>query len=89
MIRKKCQILNKLGVHARAAAKLVHLAAKYESHIELTHHDRVANAKSIMGVMMLGAAYHNWIEIQVHGLDEEKALTELLALINNRFGEEQ
>lgn len=89
MIRKKLEIINKLGIHARAAAKLVQTAAKFESHIEITHHGRTANAKSIMGVMMLAVSQHSWIEIQINGNDEEEALLALESLITNRFGEER
>ena len=74
MLRKKLQIINKLGLHARAAAKLVQTASKFESLIEISGNGRAANCKSIMGVMMLAASQHTWVEIQINGNDEEAAL---------------
>jgi phosphocarrier protein HPr len=82
-------IINKLGLHARAAAKLVSLAAEYKSEITLTRNGQEVNAKSIMGVMMLAAAKGTTIKICAHGKDEAKALDALTQLVGNRFGEEQ
>tara|TARA_R110002110_G_scaffold121431_2_gene297176 strand:- start:9571 stop:9840 length:270 start_codon:yes stop_codon:yes gene_type:complete len=87
MIRKKIQIINKLGLHARAAAKFVQTAGKYASHIEVNNDGKVVNGKSIMGVMMLAASQNTWIELKISGEDEETALTALEQLISNRFGE--
>jgi len=89
MIHKKLQVINKLGLHARAAAKLVQTAAKFESHIEISRNGRTANAKSIMGVMMLAASVHSWVEVTVQGNDEENAMSAIEALISHRFGEEK
>lgn len=89
MLRKKLEIINKLGLHARAAAKLVHTASKFESHIEIAKDDKIANAKSIMGVMMLAAIQHSWVEFTIDGIDEMAALAAIEALILNRFGEDQ
>jgi phosphocarrier protein len=89
MIRKKLEIINKLGVHARAAAKLVQTASKFVSHIVITRNGRTANAKSIMGVMMLAASQNSWVEIQINGDDEVNALQAIEELIANRFGEER
>lgn len=89
MIRKKLEITNKLGLHARAAAKLVQTASKFESHIEISHNSHTANCKSIMGVMMLAATQNSWVEIQISGVDEENALAAISQLIENRFGEEK
>lgn len=89
MLHKKVQIINKLGLHARAAAKLVQTAAKFASHIEVFGNGRTANAKSIMSVMMLAASQHTWVELSAHGEDEEAALFALETLIANRFGEEK
>ncbi|MBS0286221.1 MAG: HPr family phosphocarrier protein [Proteobacteria bacterium] len=89
MLRKKVEIINKLGVHARAAAKLVKTASGYASEIIIRKNGQMANAKSIMGVMMLAASQHTWIEIEAEGEDEETALGALEALIANRFGEER
>ena len=89
MLRKKLEIINKLGVHARAAAKLVQTASRYASEIIITKDGQTANAKSIMGVMMLAASQHTWIELEVQGEDEDTALGALENLIANRFGEER
>lgn len=89
MLRKKIQIINKLGLHARAAAKLVQTAAKFASHIEIQGNSRTANAKSIMGVMMLAASQHTWVEVSAQGEDEEKALEAIETLMAARFGEEK
>lgn len=89
MIRKKLQIINKLGLHARAAAKLVQTSSKFQSHMEISGNGRNANCKSIMGVMMLAASVHTWVEILVNGIDEEAALAAVETLIANRFGEEK
>lgn len=87
MIIKKVKIINKLGLHARAAAKFVQLASHFTSHIEVTKDGQSANGKSIMSVMMLGASKNTWIELNVTGEDEKEALLALEALINQRFGE--
>ncbi len=89
MIRKKIQIINKLGLHARAAAKLVSTASQYQSHVELSREDKTVNGKSIMGLMMLGATQNAWIEVCVAGQDEAQAMNQLETLIQNRFGEAQ
>lgn len=88
MIIKKLKIINQLGLHARAAAKLVKAASKFESEIQIKKDDKTANAKSIMGIMMLAATQHTLIEIIIEGIDEIGALFEIETLINNRFGEE-
>jgi phosphocarrier protein HPr len=89
MIIKKLEIINKLGLHARAAEKLVRTASKFESHIEIKKADLSANAKSIMGIMMLAATQHTWIEVMVEGIDELAAIFAIEDLISNRFGEER
>jgi phosphocarrier protein len=89
MIRKKLQIINKLGLHARAAAKLVQTASKFASEIEISLNGKTANGKSIMGVMMLAASQSTWIDIQIHGQDEDNAIEAIAQLIANRFGEEK
>lgn len=89
MIRKKLQIINKLGLHARAAAKLVQTAAKFASEIEINLNGHTANGKSIMGVMMLAASQHTWIDVNIHGNDEVNAMEAISQLIANRFGEEK
>lgn len=87
MIKKKLQIINALGLHARAAAKFVQLAGRFNSNIVVTKEGKTVNGKSIMGVMMLAANKTSWIELAIDGHDEETALENLETLINDRFGE--
>ena len=88
MIQQDVEIINKLGLHARAAAKFVSTAGQYSSEVLLKKDHQEINGKSIMGVMMLAASKGTQITIQVEGPDEESALTALKELILNRFGEE-
>lgn len=86
----KCQkivLANKLGLHARASAKLVSLASEFDSEITLQRNGQQINAKSIMGLMMLAAAKGAEIELCADGKDEKKAIELLSELISNRFGE--
>ena len=83
------EIINKLGLHARAAAKFVTLASKYKSEVYLSKEQHQVNGKSIMGVMMLAASQGTTLTLQVNGPDEEQASKELIDLINNRFGEDE
>ncbi len=83
------QIVNKLGMHARASAKFVTLAAHFKSDVTLGRNGQHANGKSIMGIMMLAAGKGTQVELAVHGEDEDHALEALLALIDNRFGEDE
>jgi phosphocarrier protein len=87
VIRREITIINKLGLHARAAAKFVTLASRFDSEVQLARGGRVVNGKSIMGVMMLAAAKGVSLELIVAGIDEEQALGELQQLILDRFGE--
>ena len=87
MLEKEITIQNKLGLHARAAAKFVSLASTFESDIELTRNNRTVNGKSIMGVMMLAAGRGSILVLKISGKDESDALAALEALINGRFGE--
>ena len=80
-------IINKLGLHARASAKLTQLASSFKCEVMLSRNNRRVNAKSIMGVMMLAAAKGATIGIETIGVDEEAAMTAILALINDYFGE--
>ena len=89
MIRKEITIVNKLGLHARAAAKFVTLASSFDSTIRLVRADRTVNGKSIMGVMMLAAAKGVRLELIVDGKDETQAMHKLEQLICNRFGESE
>jgi phosphocarrier protein len=82
-------ICNKLGLHARAAAKFVTLASRFASEIELIRDTKRVNGKSIMGVMMLAAAMGTQLTLSASGEDEQVALDELEALVNNRFGEDE
>lgn len=87
MLTKKIQIVNKLGLHARAAAKLVHLSSRYGSEILLKKNDHTVNGKSIMGVMMLAASKGTELDVEVTGDDEIVAMEAVENLIANRFGE--
>ena len=82
-------ICNKLGLHARASAKFVSLAAEYKSDITLGRNGQQVNGKSIMGIMMLAAAKGSQLQVCASGNDEERALQALTALIENRFGEDE
>ncbi|MCP3670246.1 MAG: HPr family phosphocarrier protein [Gammaproteobacteria bacterium] len=88
MIQKQIDIINKLGLHARAAAKFVTCASHYESHIHLNHDSHKVNGKSIMGVMMLAAAQGTTLTLIADGADEKQAIAALEELVNDRFGEE-
>jgi phosphocarrier protein len=87
MIRATITISNKLGLHARASAKLTKLAGGFKSDIHLSRNGRRVNAKSIMGVMMLAAGIGSELEIEVQGDDAQLALQAITALINDKFGE--
>lgn len=87
MIKTTVTISNKLGLHARASAKLTKLASSFPCEIFLTRNDRRVNAKSIMGVMMLAAGLGTDVELECDGNREEDATKALLALINDKFGE--
>ena len=88
MVRRTVTIVNRLGLHARAAAKLVTLASEFESEIHLVRGARRVNGKSIMGVMMLAAAQGSEVELLAEGRDEAVAVLKLEELIRQRFGEE-
>ncbi|MDK4681337.1 HPr family phosphocarrier protein [Kingella negevensis] len=81
------QIINKLGLHARASSKFTQTAAQFQSEIWVTRNGKRVNGKSIMGLMMLAAAKGTEIEIETIGADEIAALNTLVALINDYFGE--
>jgi phosphocarrier protein HPr len=87
MIKATLTISNKLGLHARASAKLTKLASSFRSEIWLTRHDRRINAKSIMGVMMLAAGLGSQIDLEVDGQDEVAAAEAITDLVNDKFGE--
>ena len=87
MTRSEVTISNKLGLHARASAKLTKLAASYPCEVWMSRGERRINAKSIMGVMMLAAGIGAQVAIETEGPQEQEAMAALLALINDKFGE--
>jgi len=89
MISKELEIINKLGLHARASTKLTQAAGKFASEVWITRNGRRVNAKSIMGVMMLAAAQGSIVTLEASGADESSAIDTLVALINSRFGEDE
>ena len=89
MIRTTIRVSNKLGLHARASAKLTKLASSFRSEVNLSRNGRRVNAKSIMGVMMLAAGIGSDVELEAEGADEEAAVKALTALFNDKFGEGQ
>jgi phosphocarrier protein len=89
MRRRELEIINKLGLHARASAKLTQLAAKFDSDVQVTRNGRKVNAKSIMGVMMLAAGKGAKITIEIAGPDEAEAMEAICKLVNDYFGEGQ
>lgn len=88
---KTCEVTikNQLGLHARAAAKFVHLASRFRAHIRVSRGGRVVDGKSIMGILLLAAAFGTTIEITADGADEQEALAALCNLVETGFGEEQ
>jgi len=89
MQRRELEIINKLGLHARASAKLTQLAAKFESDVQVMRNDRKVNAKSIMGVMMLAAGKGSKITVEIDGPDEGAAMDAIAKLVGDYFGEGQ
>jgi phosphocarrier protein len=87
MPKQEIQIINKLGLHARASAKLTQTATRYQADVFIAKAGRRVNAKSIMGVMMLAAAKGSIVELDTSGPDADEALTALVDLINDKFGE--
>ncbi len=87
MLKGQVDIINRLGVHARAAAKLVNVAAGYQSDIQIGTDGRMVNAKSIMSVMMLAASCGTTLDLEVNGDDEDQAYAAVENLIANRFDE--
>ena len=89
MINKKITIINKLGLHARAAAKLVRLASEFNSHVELQTSHKTANGKSIMSVMMLAAGQGVELSLIITGSDEQEVYNAIETLIQQRFDEKE
>jgi phosphocarrier protein len=87
MPRQQIEITNKLGLHARASAKLSQLASRFKSEVWITRSGKRVNAKSIMGVMMLAAAKGSALEIETNGADESDAIAAIASLIADKFGE--
>ena len=87
MIRENITISNKLGLHARASAKLTKMASGFDCDVWMTRNERRINAKSIMGVMMLAAGVWTTVLLETDGADEQAAMDALLALVNDKFGE--
>ena len=87
MISLEVEIINKLGLHARASTKLTQTASKYVSDVWITRNGRRVNVKSIMGVMMLAAAQGSFVTLEAQGTDEQEAINALAALIADYFGE--
>ncbi|HTM63632.1 MAG TPA: HPr family phosphocarrier protein [Gammaproteobacteria bacterium] len=88
MIKEPVTIQNQLGLHTRAAAKLVDTAKKYASKIELTYRNRTVDCKSIMGVITLGAVKNSVVDVIIDGDDEQNALEAIRKLIDAKFGED-
>jgi phosphocarrier protein len=86
MLKRKVTIINKAGLHARAAAKLVELAGSLESAVKIGH-DKMVDGKSILSLMMLAAVKGTEVNIEIDGPDEEQAMESIISLINNRFDE--
>jgi phosphocarrier protein len=91
MIRKTLRIKSELGLHARAAAKLVKLTSQFESDIKLSrlNVEELVDAKSILGILLMAAAKGTEIEVMIDGKDEEVAMEAVVQLVNNRFGEKK
>ena len=89
MQHREVEIINKLGLHARASAKITQLAGKFKSEVWLSRNNHKVNAKSIMGVMMLAANKGSTINIETIGSDETEAMLALVNLIGNYFGEDE
>ena len=86
-VKVQIEFINKLGLHARAASKLVATASRYEAKIDINKDGQIADAKSIMSVLMLAASKGAYLDIEANGKDESDALDAICALINNRFDE--
>ena len=89
MIKSTLIISNKLGLHARASAKLTKLAGSFKCEVHMSRNSRRVNAKSIMGVMMLAAGLGASVELETDGEDEQAAQDQITALVNDKFGEGQ
>ncbi|OGT37028.1 MAG: hypothetical protein A3F12_01145 [Gammaproteobacteria bacterium RIFCSPHIGHO2_12_FULL_38_14] len=88
MIQEHITIQNKLGLHTRAAAKLVDTAKKFSSRIELTYRNRTVDCKSIMGLITLGAQKNHVLDVTISGEDEKEALNAIKKIVDEKFGED-
>jgi len=89
MLQREVEIVNRLGLHARASARLTQVAARYKANVWLGRNGRRVNAKSIMGVMMLAAAKGSTVVVETDGPDEEQAMDAIMKLIATRFDEDE
>ena len=89
MIERDITIINKLGLHARAASKLVNLASQFASEVYLDNRGNRVNAKSIMGVMMLAASQGTELKLEINGEDEQQCFDAIVGLIESRFDEDE
>ena len=89
MIKREIKVVNKLGLHARASAKLTQMASSFKSEVWISRNGRRVNAKSIMGVMMLAAGLGSTVELETNGADEDEAMARLEKLFAERFGESE
>ena len=89
MLQRDITIINKLGLHARASAKLTQLASKFDSQIKMSRNGRQVDAKSIMGVMMLAAGCGAVVKVDAVGADADRALADIQALFDSKFGESE
>ncbi|HYH42626.1 MAG TPA: HPr family phosphocarrier protein [Burkholderiales bacterium] len=89
MLQQEVEIINKLGLHARASARLTQVAGQFGSDVWLSRNGRRVNAKSIMGVMMLAAAKGSKVAIETDGADEAPAMAAIVSLVAGRFGEDE
>ena len=89
MLQQEAEIINKLGLHARASAKLTQVAGRFQAHVWVSRNGRRVNAKSIMGVMMLAAAMGSTVTVETDGPDEQQAMDAVTALIAARFDESE
>ena len=87
MLRQQITIINKLGLHARAAAKFVSCASSFASNIQVGHDGKMVDGKSIMSIMMLAAAKGSVLDLEIAGSDEQEALSAITQLVENRFEE--
>jgi phosphocarrier protein len=88
MTTKQVIVVNRLGMHARAAARFVHLASRFRADVRVSREARQMDGKSIMGILLLAAACGSTLTISAHGADEEGAVEALVALVASGFGEE-